>query len=697
MTDKLRKYVLPNIPYVFIGWVFLKLGTAYRLAAGAGFGEKLLGLGRAVGAAFADFAPGLAPFDWLVGIVGAATFRLLIYFKSKDAKKYRRDEEYGSARWGSEKDIRPFVDPKFENNMILTATERLTMNTRPKNPANARNLNFCGIGSSGSGKTRFWLTPQLLQAHSSYVVVDPKGGVLGQVGSFLQKRGYKIKVFNSIDFSKSMHYDPLAYIKTEADILKFVNALISNTKGEGKEGDPFWTKAETLLYCALLGYIIFEGAEEDRNLNTLVDMISGMDVKEDDEDFLNAVDYMFKGLEQRKPNCFAVKQYKKYKLSSGKTAKSILISCGARLAPFDIPQLREIMSYDELELDRMGDRRTATFFCISDTDSTYNFLVALAFSQMFNLLCERADNVHGGRLPHHVRVLWDEAANTGQVPNMEKLVAVIRSREISLCLLYQQLAQCKAIYDKNAETILGNMDSVLFLGGRESSTIKEISENWLGKATISIQTEGRSRGQSESYSQNTQRLGRELMTPSELATMPGDRCILQLRGLPPFYSKKYDLKQHPNYRFTAEADKVKNAFDLDRLIDRRRRPGMNEECEVYEVSVPDEALTDEDEDILNYDDLDDPDAFVFRLAGHFLGPPAYPLYPKHGPHPAHQPIPVFEVRSGWIENSILNIMGGRTAHCEPGEAAEVEDLSPHKVQDMLPHHMDPSAIPFFFW
>ena len=610
MTDKLRKYVLPNIPYVFIGWVFLKLGTAYRLAAGAGFGEKLLGLGRAVGAAFADFVPGLAPFDWLVGIVGAATFRLLIYFKSKDAKKYRRDEEYGSARWGSEKDIRPFVEPKFENNMILTATERLTMNTRPKNPANARNLNACVIGSSGSGKTRFWLTPQLLQAHSSYVVVDPKGGVLSQVGSFLQKRGYKIKVFNSIDFSKSMHYNPLAYIKTEADILKFVNALISNTKGEGKEGDPFWTKAETLLYCALLGYIIFEGSEEERNMNTLVDMISGMEVKEDDEDFLNAVDYMFKGLEQRKPDCFAVKQYKKYKLSSGKTAKSILISCGARLAPFDIPQLREIMSYDELELDRMGDRRTATFFCISDTDSTYNFLVALAFSQMFNLLCERADNVHGGRLPHHVRVLWDEAANTGQVPNLEKLVAVIRSREISLCLLYQQLAQCKAIYDKNAETILGNMDSVLFLGGREASTIKEISENWLGKATTSMQTEGRSRGQSESYSQNTQRLGRELMTPSELATMPGDRCILQLRGLPPFYSKKYDLKQHPNYRFTAEADKVKNAFDLDRLIDRHRRPGMNEECEVYEVSVPDEALTDEDEDILNYDDLDDPDAFV---------------------------------------------------------------------------------------
>ena len=610
-TDKIRKYVLPNIPYLFIGWACLKMGTAYRLAAGANFEEKLLGLMQTIGVAFANFSPGLDPFDWLIGFVGAVAFRLLIYFKSKNAKKYRRDEEYGSSRWGGPKDIQPFVDPKFENNVILTGTELLTMNTRPKIPANARNLNACIIGSSGSGKTRFWLTPQLLQAHSSYVVVDPKGGVLGQVGYFLQKkRGYKIKVFNSIDFSKSMHYNPLAYIKNEADILKFVNALISNTKGEGKEGDPFWTKAETLLYCALIAYIIFEGPAEDRNMNTLVDMISGMEVKEDDEDFMNAVDYMFAGLEKRKPDCFAVKQYKKYKLSSGKTAKSILISCGARLAPFDIPQLREIMSYDELELDRMGDRKTATFFVISDTDSTYNFLVALAFSQMFNLLCERADNVHGGRLPHHVRVLWDEAANTGQVPGLEKLVAVIRSREVSLTLFYQQLAQCKAIYDKNAETILGNMDSVVFLGGREASTIKEISENWLGKATISMQTEGRSRGQSESYNQNTQRLGRELMTPSELATMPGDKCILQLRGLPPFFSRKYDLKQHPNYRYTAEADKTKNAFDLDKLINRRRRPGLNEVCEVYEAAVPEDALTAEDEDILSYDDIDDPDAFV---------------------------------------------------------------------------------------
>ena len=466
MNMRLKKWILPNLPYVGIALFATKLGQAIRIAPGADFSGKVLHMMDGMHAAFSTAAPSFHPLDLCVGVLGAAAIRLTVYVKGKNAKKFRKNTEYGTARWGNEKDIKPFVDPKFENNMLLTATERLTMNTRPTNPANARNLNFCGIGSSGSGKTRFWLTPQLLQAHSSYVVVDPKGGVLGQVGSFLQKCGYKIKVFNSIDFSKSMHYNPLSYIRNEADILKFVNALITNTKGEGKEGDPFWTKAETLLYCALIAYIIFEGPAEDRNMNTLVDMISGMEVKEDDENYKNAVDYMFDGLAKRKPDCFAVKQYRKFKLSSGKTAKSILISCGARLAPFDIPQLREIMSYDELELDRMGDRRTATFFCISDTDSTYNFLVALAFSQMFNLLCERADNVHGGRLPHHVRVLWDEAANTGQVPQLEKLVAVIRSREISLCLLYQQLAQCKAIYDKNAETILGNMDSVLFLGLR---------------------------------------------------------------------------------------------------------------------------------------------------------------------------------------------------------------------------------------
>ena len=607
----LKKYLLPNLPYLFMAWGCLKLGTAYRLAAGANIGQKLVGMMGTINMAFASPAPGLDPVDWLVGIAGAAAIRLFVYVKAKNAKKYRRDEEYGSARWGTEKDIAPFVDPKFEKNIILSGTEFLTTNTRPKNPANARNLNACVIGSSGSGKTRFWLTPQLLQAHSSYVVVDPKGGVLSQVGYFLQKKkGYRIKVFNSIDFSRSMHYNPLAYIKNEADILKFVNTLIANTKGEGKEGDPFWTKSETLLYCALIAYIIFEGPEEDRNMNTLVDMISGMEVKEDDPDFMNAIDYMFKGLEKRKPDCFAVKQYKKYKLASGKTARSILISCGARLAPFDIPQLREIMSYDEMELDRLGDKRTAAFFIISDTDTTYNFIVALAFSQMFNLLCERADNVHGGRLPHHVRVLWDEAANTGQVPNLEKLVAVIRSREVSLTLFYQAQSQCKAIYKDNAETIMGNMDSVVFLGGREHSTVKEISEAWLGKQTISMQTDSRSRGQSESYSQNTQRLGRELMTMDELTTMPGDKCIIQLRGLRPFFSPKYDLKQHPNYRYTAEADK-KNSFDLSRLINRRmEKLDPDEQYTVYEADVPDEANIGEDEDILNYDDLDDPDAFV---------------------------------------------------------------------------------------
>ena len=491
----------------------------------------------------------------------------------------------------------------------MTGTEFLTMNTRPKNPANARNLNACVIGSSGSGKTRFWLTPQLLQAHSSYVVVDPKGGVLSQVGSFLQRKpqNYKIKVFNSIDFSKSMHYNPMSYIKTESDVLKFVNALIANTKGDGKEGDEFWTKAETLLYCALVAYIVFEGPEEERNMNTLVEMINSMEVREDDESFKNAVDYMFDGLAKRNPQHFAVRQYAKYKLASGKTAKSILISCGARLAPFDIAELREIMSYDELELDKLGDEKTALFFLISDTDTTYNFIVALAFSQMFNLLCERADNKYGGRLLHHVRVLWDEAANTGQVPGLEKIVAVIRSREISLTLFYQAMSQCKALYKDNAETIMGNMDSIVFLGGREASTLKDISENWLGKATISMQTDSRTRGQSESYGLNTQRLGRELLTTSEITTMPGDKCILQLRGLPPFLSPKYDLKKHPNYKYTAEFDKKKNAFRLESLF--RHRPlrlKPEDEYTVYEVDGSD---TDEEADLLNFDDLDS-DEFV---------------------------------------------------------------------------------------
>ena len=605
MSDKIRKYVLPNLPYLFVFWFFSKVGTAYRMAAGADFGTKLVGMMNTFSTAFENYLPGLGGPDLLVGLTGAVGMYLLVQSKIRKGKKFRREEEYGSARWGTAKDIMPFVDPVFKNNVILTGTEFLTLNTRPKIPANARNLNACVIGSSGSGKTRFWLTPQLLQAHSSYVVVDPKGGTLEQCGRFLQRQGYKLRVFNTIDFSKSMHYNPLAYIRTESDVLKFVTALIANTKGDGKDGDEFWTKAETLLYCALIAYIVFEGPEEERNMNTLVEMINSMEVREDDESFKNVVDYMFDGLERRNPNHFAVRQYKKYKLASGKTAKSILISCGARLAPFDIGELREIMSYDELGLDTLGDEKTALFFLISDTNTTYNFLVALAFSTMFNMLCERADNKYGGRLPHHVRVLWDEAPNTGQVPGLEKIVAVIRSREISLTLFYQAMSQCKALYKDNAETIMGNMDSIVFLGGREASTLKDISENWLGKATISMQTESRTRGQSESYGQNMQRLGRELLTTSEITTMPGNMCICQLRGLPPFYSPKYDLKKHPSYSQTAEYDKKKNAFRLEALFHHRQlRLKPEDEYTVYEIE---ETSTEEEADILNFDDMDSDD------------------------------------------------------------------------------------------
>ena len=602
IATKIKKHLTPNIPYIFIMWAFIKLGTAFRTADGANVGEQLINTIANIPPTFANFSTGFNPFDWIVGLVGTVLLRIYVHYRTKAARKFRRDMEYGTARWGTPADIKPFISPKFQENIILTGTEYLTMNTRPANPANARNLNCCIIGSSGSGKTRFWLTPNLLQANSSFVVVDPKGGILGQVGSFLKQQGYKIKVFNSIDFSKSMHFNPIAYLKTESDILKFVNALIQNTQGDGKESDPFWTKTETLLYCALLGYIVFEGPEEEKHISTLVDMINTMETKENDENFKNPIDYLFMGLEKRKPDHFAVRQYKKFTLASGKTMKSVLISCGARLAPFDIGELREIMTYDELELDRMGDRKTASFFIISDTDTTYNFLVALAFSQMFNLLCERADNKHGGRLPHHVRILWDEAANTGQVPQLEKLIAVIRSREISLCLFLQAQSQLKALYKDHAETILGNMDSVIFLGGREHSTIKELSEV-LGKETISMQTEGRSRWQQESYSQNMQRLGKELMTMDELTTMPGNKCILQLRGLRPFMSPKYDLRHHPNYKHTAEANK-KNDFDAGKLIKKRMKLHPNEQYTLYEVDV------NEDEDILNYDDVDDPEAFA---------------------------------------------------------------------------------------
>ena len=607
---KLSKLLALYLPYVVIGLLATNLGEAWRLAVGEELGDKIVSLMGTIPAAFANSLPSLHPFDLFIGLCCGAGMRLAVYLKGKNAKKYRHGMEYGSARWGGPKDIEPFMAPKFEDNIILTKTERLMMSNRPPDPKNARNKNVLVVGGSGSGKTRFWLKPNLLQCHSSYVITDPKGSIVIECGNALLQKGYKLKIFNTINFSKSMKYNPMAYIHSEKDILKLVTALMTNTKGEGQGGDPFWDKAERLLLVSLIAYLHYEAPVEEQNFATLLEMLNTMQVSEDDETYQNPVDLLFEDLGKKKPKSFAVRQYKLYKLAAGKTAKSILISCGARLAPFDIPQLREVMAYDELELDRIGDRKTAVFFIISDTTQTYNFLVALAFSQMFNLLCERADNVHGGRLPHHVRVLWDEAANTGQVPQLEKLVAVIRSREVSLCLLYQQLAQCKAIYDKHAETILGNMDSVVFLGGREASTIKEISENWLGKATISMQTDSRSRGQSESYSQNTQRLGRELMTPAELATMPGDKCILQLRGLPPFFSPKYDLKRHPNYRYTAEADKQKNAFDLDRLINRRRRPGLNEACTMYEVAVPDDALTEEDEDILNYDDIDDPDAFA---------------------------------------------------------------------------------------
>ena len=609
-TKKLTKLLALYLPYLLLGLVATNLGEAWRLAEGKELGDKIMSMMGTVPLAFANPLPSLHPLDILVGLCCGAGLRLAVYLRGKNAKKYRHGMEYGSARWGSAKDIEPFMAPKFSDNIILTKTERLMMSNRPPDPKNARNKNVLVVGGSGSGKTRFWLKPNLLQCHSSYVVTDPKGTIVLECGQAMLKNGYKVKVLNTINFKKSMHYNPFAYVHSEKDILKLVTTLMTNTKGEGSGGDPFWEKSERLLLTALIAYLHYEAPVEEQNFATLLEMLNTMQVLEDDEEYQNPVDLLFEDLGKKKPKSFAVRQYKLYKLAAGKTAKSILISCGARLAPFDIPQLREVMAYDELELDRIGDRKTAVFFIISDTTQTYNFLVALAFSQMFNLLCERADNVHGGRLPHHVRVLWDEAANTGQVPQLEKLVAVIRSREVSLCLLYQQLAQCKAIYDKHAETILGNMDSVVFLGGREASTIKEISENWLGKATISMQTDSRSRGQSESYSQNTQRLGRELMTPAELATMPGDKCILQLRGLPPFFSPKYDLKRHPNYRYTVEADKQKNAFDLDRLINRRRRPGLNEVCTMYEVAVPDDALTEEDEDILNYDDIDDPDAFA---------------------------------------------------------------------------------------
>ncbi|MFR8115301.1 VirD4-like conjugal transfer protein, CD1115 family [Faecalibacterium sp.] len=606
-TKKLTKLLALYLPYILLGLVATNFGEAWRLAEGKELGDKIMSMMGTIPVAFANPLPSLHPLDLLVGLCCGAGLRLAVYLRGKNAKKYRHGMEYGSARWGTPKDIEPFMAPKFADNIILTKTERLMMSNRPPDPKNARNKNVLVVGGSGSGKTRFWLKPNLLQCHSSYVVTDPKGSIVVECGNALLKNGYKLKILNTINFKKSMHYNPFAYVHSEKDILKLVTTLMTNTKGEGSGGDPFWEKSERLLLTALIAYLHYEAPVEEQNFATLLEMLNTMQVLEDDEEYQNPVDLLFEELAKKKPNSFAGRQYKLYKLAAGKTAKSILISCGARLAPFDIPQLREIMSYDELELDKLGDEKSALFFLISDTDTTYNFLVALAFSQMFNLLCERADNTYGGRLPYHVRVLWDEAANTGQVPGLEKIVAVIRSREISLTLFYQAMSQCKALYKDHSETIMGNMDSIVFLGGREASTLKDISENWLGKATISMQTEGRSRGQSESYSQNMQRLGRELMTTSEITTMPGDKCILQLRGLPPFLSPKYDLKKHPNYKYTAEFDKKKNAFRLESLF--RHRPlrlKPEDEYTVYEVDGSD---TDEEADLLNFDDLDS-DEFV---------------------------------------------------------------------------------------
>lgn len=584
----LKKLVLLNLPYLFAALFATKLGEAWRMTPGADFSAKVLHLTDGFAAAFQSFLPSVHPMDLCLGMALAAALRLAVYLKGKNAKKYRRNMEYGSARWGTAEDIRPYIDPVFENNIILTQTERLTMNSRPKDPKTARNKNVLIVGGSGSGKTRFWLKPNLMQCTSktyptSFVVTDPKGSIVIECGKLLQRNGYRIKIMNTINFKKSMHYNPFSYIHSEKDILKLVNCLIANTKGEGKGGDDFWVKAETLLYTALIGYIHFEAPVEEQNFSTLIEMINSMEVREDDEEFENAVDLMFKELKEREPDHFAVRQYAKYKLSAGKTAKSILVSCGARLAPFDIQELRELTAYDELELDTLGDRRTALFFIMSDTDDTFNFLISMAYTQLFNLLCEKADDVYGGRLPVHVRCLIDECANIGQIPKLEKLVATIRSREISACLVLQAQSQLKAIYKDNADTIVGNMDCSIFLGGKEPTTLKELSSA-LGKETIDTYNTGESRGRETSHSLNYQKLGKELLSIDELAVLDGGKCILQLRGVRPFLSDKYDITRHPNYKYLADADK-KNAFDIERFLSTRLQPKPDEVYDVYEVDV----------------------------------------------------------------------------------------------------------------
>ena len=592
MKPEIKKQIILHLPYLMFVYLFGKVGQAFRLAQGADLSAKLLNIGQGFSAAFENAAPSFNPVDLLIGVAGAVIIRLVIYSKQKNAKKYRKGMEYGTARWGTPADIKPFIDPVFENNVLLTQTERLMMSNRPKEPKNARNKNILVIGGSGSGKTRFFAKPNLMQLHSSYVITDPKGSILIECGQLLQRAKYKIKVLNTINFSKSMHYNPFSYLRSEKDILKLVNTIIVNTKGEGAQsGEDFWVKAERLYYTALIGYIYYEAPEEEKNIITLLDMINASDTREDDEDYKNPVDLMFDRLEEKDPEHFALKQYKKYKLAAGKTAKSILISCGARLAPFDIKELRDLMEYDEMELDTLGDRKTALFLIMSDTDSTFNFVIAILQSQLFNLLCDKADDVYGGRLPVHVRCFLDEFANIGQIPQFDKLIATIRSREISASIILQSQSQLKAIYKDNADTIVGNCDTMLFLGGKEKTTLKEISEI-LGKETIDSFNTSENRGKEISHGLNYQKLGKELMTQDEIATMDGGMCILQVRGVRPFFSKKYDITQHPNYKYLSDADK-KNAFDVERYIRAQRKkkhtPAViapEEVFDLYDIELP---------------------------------------------------------------------------------------------------------------
>ena len=587
MKPEIKKLLILNLPYLLFVYLFDKAGAAVRLSPGMDASQKILNLGEGFPAAFASAAPSFHPADLLIGIAGAVIIRLAVYLKGKNAKKYRKGIEYGSARWGTAEDIKPYIDPVFENNIPLTQTERLTMNSRPKQPKYARNKNILVIGGSGSGKTRFFVKPSLMQMHSSYVVTDPKGTVLIECGKLLQRGGYRIKVLNTINFKKSMRYNPFAYIRSEKDILKLVNTIIANTKGDGeKSGEDFWVKSERLFYCALIGYIHYEAPEEEKNFTTLLEMINASEAREDDPEFQSPVDLMFERLEEKDPEHFAVRQYKKFLLSAGKTRSSILISCGARLAPFDIKELRELMETDEMELDTLGDRKTALFVIISDTDDTFNFVVSILYTQLFNLLCDKADDEYGGRLPVHVRCLLDEFANIGQIPKFEKLIATIRSREISASIILQSQSQLKAIYKDNADTIVGNCDTTLFLGGKEKTTLKEISEI-LGKETIDSFNTSETRGRELSHGMNYQKLGKELMTQDEIAVMDGGKCILQVRGVRPFFSDKFDITRHPKYKYLSDAD-PKNAFDMEKHI--KRRPAIvkpDEEFDVYEIDGAD--------------------------------------------------------------------------------------------------------------